>query len=384
MALLHHIKKRHRIALVAYKITAQHTRNVVMVAAKEVIRSKPSVVCYLPGASDQDINESLVLNASFDQLVNMFNLLGRQLSEKIQTAKSQACIAGLFSQFYYHPIMVRAQSVAQQSTIARTQLFDAFRLGCKPIYDIAGMWAQSLSKPYGNPGDFSLLESIYDGVPHLSSSSALGRALDLWGFTTELPRAVIDRKNSLKIFLEDFSQRRKSTHRSGKVLSIASGAARELREIPVENMSHLEITLLDLDARALDFADRFFATRPTSYSINRVVGNALSQDVVQQLEPYGPFDLAYSFGLYDYLTDKHLLKSISIAKSMLVEDGTFVFCLKDHRYYDAWFYNLLFDWRFVPRTIEDGKALCEKAGLNLKEIFVVEGRAVCIYVCSVK
>ena len=94
------------------------------------------------------------------------------------------------------------------------------------------------------------------------------------------------------------------------------------------------------------------------------------------------YDLIYSFGLFDYLTDDDLLRCLRNFTPLLQPDGYFVFCLKDKRFYDPLFYDLFLDWRFVPRIEESGVSLAEQAGLALAGQASIKGRTIHIYLCQ--
>jgi hypothetical protein len=81
------------------------------------------------------------------------------------------------------------------------------------------------------------------------------------------------------------------------------------------------------------------------------------------------------------LTDDLLVQCLKNFTPLLAAHGCFAFCLKDHRYFDSLFYDLILDWRFVPRTRESATALAERARLKISERMTVKGMAVNIYLC---
>jgi hypothetical protein len=103
---------------------------------------------------------------------------------------------------------------------------------------------------------------------------------------------------------------------------------------------------------------------------------------VAALSSVEPFDVVYSFGLFDYLPAAVLYRCAKRFLPFLKQEGRFVFCLKDARCYDAWFYDWLYDWQFVPRTFDDGLAIAARLDLTVVETMSVEGGAVVIFVCA--
>ncbi len=315
-------------------------------------------------------------------LLDALALLCEEFSEKVLTSRSISCVAAHYAKLRGSAVVRALTPYAQSSRRANYRVGKVFREGIAKVTAESALMSQALQKPYGYPGDFSLLESIYQGTASPNTVSAVGQSIDLWTIGTGLARAVIDRKNALRMFIEDFATTYKASSSRARVLSIASGAARELRELPLDALANLDVTLLDVDLRGMYFAKAFFNSRHIPLYIETIVADVLSDETGKLFHDKAPYDLIYSFGLYDYLSDNDILKSIALSKRVLNNNGRFVFCLKDTRYYDSWFYDWGANWRFYPRTAEDGFVLAEKAGLNVEETYTIENRVVTIYICK--
>ena len=241
---------------------------------------------------------------------------------------------------------------------------------------MGGSWWQSLNKPYRYPGDFEMLELLYDSKPNPRSTSPLARLLDIWGQTTTLPRAVVARKNCIRQILEELAG---GNGEKKSVLSVACGGARELRELTPSTFESLRFHLVDADERALAFIKSFLSSRAFATDCHVTRGDATEGDVYASIEPC---DMVYSFGLFDYLPDRLLRKTARNAMTCLKLGGSFVFCLKDIRFYDPFFYELFYDWRFVHRTRDDGPRIASVLGLTVTSQSVVEGGAVTVFQCT--
>jgi extracellular factor (EF) 3-hydroxypalmitic acid methyl ester biosynthesis protein len=315
----------------------------------------------------------------FEAVTREVERSGAALWARLQEARGWGCVTGAFAEFAGSSVFLEALEVSKASSLSRRQIIDAFRRGASGFYLNSGIWRHCIERPYGYRGDFALLELVYDQRPHSGTTTAIGALVDTWAHQTILPRAVRARKDILRVLLERFAEGVQGQSARPAVLSVGSGASRELREMRADLAGRLEVTLLDSDARALRLARARLTEVPGFPAPTTVRGNALTA------EPYaavrGPFGLIYSFGLFDYLSDRHMLLAARRSLAHLAEDGLFIFCLKDQHYYPAWFYEWCLDWRFIPRTRHDGLRLAETLGLRVAQTLLVDGGVVCIFVC---
>ncbi len=305
---------------------------------------------------------------------------GHRLCTALASVRDEAAVDSYFGAFLGSPALAEARQLGSYDGRRAKR---ALRQSLSALYAGAGTWGDALAKPYGYPGDYALLEIIYDRDVSPSTRTAWGSLVDVWSTQMVLPRAVRARKNVLRTWLEAFLDARPCEAQRARLLSIASGAARELRELDDRRLGRGAFTLLDHDARALAFASGSLGGRAVAPDVVTVETNAFHAEAdLTPVAARGPYDVIYSFGLFDYLPDELLVQCINRFAPYLDSQGKFLFCLKDRRYYDAWLYDWLYDWRFVPRTIEDGHALAARAGFKLDEQIVIEGGVVGVFVCS--
>jgi len=352
----------------------------VMNSSKEMVSSSTNI--HVVEAQSALKEKTIQLSEEISELLEALTIVGEEFSSKVLTARTKHCVAGHYARLRGNNIIQALIPFALSSKEANKMVGMVFRNSMKAIYEQSGIMNQSLNKPYGNPGDFSLLELVYEESAHPYSTTAVGRAIDQWAIHSGLATAVVDRKNALRLFIEEFGKVRNQSGVRSNILSIASGAARELRELPLDVLEHFNVKLLDIDPKGMAYAKAFFDTRPVALNVETIEANALSSDTAARLVEQGLNDLVYSFGLYDYLNDELLLKSIAVGLDTLKQEGTFIFCLKDHRFFDAWLYDWMMNWRFYPRVKADGIKLAEQAGLEVEEIYTVEGKAVNVYICK--
>ena len=307
---------------------------------------------------------------------------GENLCSELKQVRSMQCAEKPFALFWASGAVKEAIAYAGQSRGAAIEIKTSFQKSISELYNTSKTWNHCLSKPFGYPGDYLILEWIYDCLPHPETETAAGKIVDCWGLSQELPRAVAARKSILRSILEDYS--RNLTGRA-KVLSIASGSARELREMMPSLLSRLEVELLDMDARSRAFVKHYFKSQPVPPSVKYIQADALvGGNADEIIKEESPFNLIYSFGLFDYLKDEMLIASANSFIPMLADDGKFIFALKDKRYYNATVYDWFYNWRFVPRVFDDGFKLAEAVGLKVEKSYITDGQTIGIYECTKK
>lgn len=216
--------------------------------------------------------------------------------------------------------------------------------------------------PRGYPGDFEILEDIYDNV---SKSDGMGDCLDRYFLSTILARAVQGRKETMRGILKSELERRKGL----KILNVACGSCREIMELaPEVSSSGARMICIDADPAAVE------------YSRERLAGAGLAPEVVnvrrynalkmvshdRNLSEFGMQDIIYSIGLFDYLRDDLLVAIISALYRLVNPGGKFIAAFKDSRRYKTQEYHWLVDWSsFIQRTEDEQRSLIERAGIPM-------------------
>ncbi len=166
-------------------------------------------------------------------------------------------------------------------------------------------------KPFGYPGDYEVMNFIYERW--FEGSTLFARAVGLAFSETVCCQAVRYRKDLVKRQLKALLARRVGSREPVRVLSIAAGPAQELYElfqelddVPVP----LEIVLFEQDKNALAHAFRRLTPVVESRFPGRVRMLFLHDSIKRLLRdgslfaPFGGFDLVYSCGLFDYLQQR--------------------------------------------------------------------------------
>ncbi len=199
----------------------------------------------------------------------------------------------------------------------------------------------------GYPGDYAILTAIYDRLP---KSPGIGGYLDLYFLNTQLGRAVPARLRAAREFLIQELERRGG---EVSVLNVACGPCREYTEdFEIPRGVRPRITCIDSDQEALDFARRNLALlNGRMPDVSCVRYNALRMSSAKRnLEAFGRPDIIYSIGLFDYITDRHLVPILKGLRETLADGGVLYVAFKDADRYDKTVYQWMVDWFFLQRT----------------------------------
>jgi extracellular factor (EF) 3-hydroxypalmitic acid methyl ester biosynthesis protein len=214
--------------------------------------------------------------------------------------------------------------------------------------------------PHGYEGDYEMLEAIYRNEP---MSTGLGYYLDRHFLSNVLAEAVRNRKEFMRSLLAEELLKRKGP----KILNLASGSGRELGELAGEiKASGATVTCVDFDADALQFSQKLFAAAGLlpghasfrKYNVQKMVNRDRNR------KEFGPQDVVYSIGLFDYLGDGMLVRLLGALYDLLAPDGKLIASFKDCTRYNHRYYQWMSDWStFFQRTEEQCRALFDRAGI---------------------
>lgn len=212
---------------------------------------------------------------------------------------------------------------------------------------------QGLDKPKGYPGDYELLEKIYDNSP---VSDNLGYFIDNGFLSNPYAKAVRNRKEKMASLLLEFII---DAQEDVNILNFACGSCREVKEILcyLSDCRHnVKMTLVDYDAGALSYS-RYILER---YNKSSYVQLDFRQEdilkIIKMPQDYRKFfsgqDFIYSIGLVDYLPDRVLGKFIEFCVSILKLRGKLVITFKNREKYNPIPLDWFCDWHFVARNKE--------------------------------
>ncbi len=223
----------------------------------------------------------------------------------------------------------------------------------------------AFEKPGGYPGDYELLEFIYNDVP---TSDKFGYCADMVFLNDDYARAVRSRKEMMKVILLEFFEERK--HKKTSIFNIACGASRELREIFKEKAfcfdQPVTFTMIDKSPEALAFSEKELAHSPANVNY-RFVNNSV-YDYLKERDHYSKEfsgqDLIYSIGLADYIPADSLSQQIRFFFNLLNPGGRLVIAHKDSRNYIPLTPDWWADWTFFLRDEDEVVNLVKTSGIE--------------------
>ena len=181
-------------------------------------------------------------------------------------------------------------------------------------------------KPHGYAGDFEIIDRIYT---HYTSS--LLPHWDHFFHAQAAPKAVCNRKAFLLGLLEDFL-----SAGGGYILNVASGPARDVLEFfQLHPEAAVHFDCVELDPRAIAFASQLNSAFLERINFHHV--NAFFFKTDQR------YNLVWSAGLFDYLSDKHFKKLLVRLFKLVASGGELVvgnFCIsnssRDYMEFGEW------------------------------------------------
>ncbi len=226
--------------------------------------------------------------------------------------------------------------------------------------------------PRGYMGDYLTLDSVYSNTP---LSDGVGYYLDQRFLRSTLGTAVRERLSTLTSLLSDAIKQ----YSSPAILNIACGSCRELVSLSNDIMdADGNIICFDHDDAALDFSmKRLASTRLDldhssfrKYNAYKIV----SHD--RNMKEFGPQDIIYSAGFFDYVKDSALIPMLSSVYRLLKPGGTLIAPFKDANQYRTQEYHWIVDWTgFFQRTPEEILDLIEAAGIPREKYRTVRDKS---------
>jgi extracellular factor (EF) 3-hydroxypalmitic acid methyl ester biosynthesis protein len=235
---------------------------------------------------------------------------------------------------------------------------DNFRQKIKTILNENTLIGHGFVKPFGYPGDFTLIDKIYRFDINQNSNY---KNWDLFFQNQPGAYAVRNRKD----FFIEYCSKLIAKKENAKVLILGSGPASDVYEF-LSNFSggnNINIDLIDFDQSAIDFSMKKNEKFNGQISYNKI--NAL------RFNSYKLYDLIWSAGLFDYFKDKHFTFLIRKYINCLEEDGEMVISNFSTKNPTKRLMEVLSDWYLNLRTESDLYRIATDANIN-KELVSVD------------
>lgn len=210
---------------------------------------------------------------------------------------------------------------------------------------------RSVEKPFAYSGDYltinMILNNAYDG------DTLLGKLIGKHAYNTIAARVVRLRKDFIERLSLKKIRQSSNNNNEKKILSIGCGAAGEIEEIiKTNNDINCEFYLLDFDTRPLYFAEERLSKQKKGGEVKTTFLNKSIRALLKEKDN-NKYDLIYSLGLTDYLSDntcKMLLKS---SFGRLKPGGTFVIGQYGSGTSTRCYMEYGLDWHLIYRDYKD-------------------------------
>ncbi len=227
-----------------------------------------------------------------------------------------------------------------------------FRDEMSKLYD-SNVANRFLNKPLGYAGDFEMMNLIYH--EHSRANGPMQRIFDM--ICTNHPHAKSVR-NRVHYLNEKIKKKMAESDRPIRVLSVASGPAEEIKHFVKESdqssLDRVKFVLLDQDAQSLQYAQMNILNVARDLGKNvelELVNLGIKHIAKGKME--SRFDLIYSSGLFDYLSDDFARHTASKLFELLEEGGRLAIGNFDYNGRNKISMSLLFNWELIYRSKDD-------------------------------
>ena len=214
----------------------------------------------------------------------------------------------------------------------------------RPFTNESEFLRRTNERPRGYAGDSEMMRMIYDA--DFRGDSVFGRLLHRHPLESAAAQAV---RHRIGLIGEVIRERRAKRAAPLRVLSLACGPARELRHIieSADDAEGIELVFADQDEDALGEARAEIAHVEESIGTSLRAGtrSVSVRDILRSPEAtaaaLGTFDVIYTLGLFDYLTEPVARKLVTALTRMLRRRGTLIvgnfhLACESRAYLDLW------------------------------------------------
>ena len=220
-------------------------------------------------------------------------------------------------------------------------------------------WARCYFKPMGYPGDFQIMNFMYDAEP--VGTSLRSKFLHMLGVIAGKP--IVSRMETMARLIVDHGAACRKMENPVKIMSIGCGPARELEPIlkGSDPATRWAATLIDQEPDALDYALNSSASLPGAERLQTTALNVSFKDMLGA-SPVGAQifkqDIVYSAGLVDYLNPLLAMRFIRRMYDFLKPGGRLIIGnVNDCRTGTLWPMEYVLDWTLYFRNENDMRAL---------------------------
>lgn len=233
--------------------------------------------------------------------------------------------------------------------------------------------ARIVERPIGVPGDFGMLGQIM-GNP-FEGHSLYDRIINGWILHSGAANAYRYRVMLLDREIRNTVMRKSAAGSKADILSMASGVGFEVQQFIQRPIPECEanFTLVDFSEDTLKEARRQYdllgkipdtvTLRLEESSVLELANRArgIQPDLEIGFEPDQQYDLVYCAGLFDYLSDRMIVRVVAYLHGLLSEGGELVVSNYTPKNPLKGLMTLALDWELIYRSEEHFASLVERA-----------------------
>lgn len=243
--------------------------------------------------------------------------------------------------------------------------------------------SRSYLKPLGYPGDYVLMEKIYNNRP---MGKGINKYIDRYFLNTDGCKMIRMRKNIIINIMKKLISEKGNNDSIIGILDLGAGSGRVasqfMNKLDCRLKSNVSMTLVDHDQSALENAKR-------SYFSNGLRANYIQENIVNLIrnKPVNNFqnqDIIISTGLFDYLSDRLFARGIKSLYKMLNQNGTIIVANLSKEFPNKFEMEWISRWPLIYRDKNDMLKLLEDANLdNYTSRFITDPQGMVVF-CVVK
>ncbi len=220
------------------------------------------------------------------------------------------------------------------------------------------VWRRSYFKPAGYPGDFEIMNYVYDW--QREGSDVYSQLMHRIGL--DVAECIGTRMHVVRKVIGDVIRARAEGAPPVGILSLGCGSAREVQlhlQDPEAPNAPVQFTLIDQEQNALAYAyDKAYPLTLSAKPLAKVQAlNVSFTDVLRGgtwLNEVGPQDLIYSLGLIDYLIDRRARALAARLYERLAPGGLLIIGnMNETELSNLWPMEFVTDWHLFYRTERD-------------------------------
>ena len=240
-------------------------------------------------------------------------------------------------------------------------------------------WARSYYKPQGYPGDYKIMNFMYDGTPLGANMHA--KLLHMLGVVAGRP--IVSRMHRLAELIVELGEQCAPVDRPVEIMSIGAGPARELERVAALSSAERRwrAVLIDQEPEAIEYAvanvrrrglDQKIETRPLNLTFREMLSpSSLSREFAAK-------DIIYSSGFVDYLNPMLAMRFVKRLYDYLRPGGSIIIGnVNDLETGTLWPMEYILDWTLFFRNEDEMRAMASMA--TGAEVRIVEDEMQAIY-----